>query len=57
MLFSQLNIKTQAIRKLVSALETAGLTVTTGKGTIEENAILYIKIKYKISEASRQKNM
>jgi hypothetical protein len=32
MLFSQLNIKTKEIRKLVSALETAGLTVTTTSG-------------------------
>ena len=32
MLFSQLNIKTKEIRKLVSALETAGLTVTTTPG-------------------------
>lgn len=32
MLFAQLNIKTKEIRKLVSALETAGLTVTTTPG-------------------------
>jgi hypothetical protein len=32
MLFSQLNIKTKEIRKLVSALETAGLTVTITSG-------------------------
>ena len=32
MLFSQLNIKTKEIRKLVSALETAGLTVTITPG-------------------------